>query len=144
MDPSKFDAPMHKNKTTTLGRINGFFSPTSLFKTVNLASKLYEESRPFSSLTRFGVPQPSPPNPPHGSWKEWPFSRIINETFVPAEVGQAFGPTWATHWFKVELEVPPEWRDKEVHIRWITGSEATVWSSEGVLLQVAPLKYHRS
>lgn len=42
-------APMHKNKQTTMGRISGFYSSGSLFKDINLSSKIYEkESHPFT------------------------------------------------------------------------------------------------
>lgn len=47
-------------------------------------------------LTRFGVPQPVPPEPIHGSWLQWPFERVVQQEFVDAEIGQEFGPTWQT------------------------------------------------
>ena len=53
----------------------------------------------------------------------------------PAEVGESFGPLWATHWFRAELTVPPEWAGEEVHFRWNSGTEALLLSESGVALQ---------
>ena len=36
-----------------------------------------------------------------GEWKNWPFERVKSETFLPCKIGTSYGPTWATHWFKV-------------------------------------------
>jgi hypothetical protein len=36
-------APMHKNRNTTMGRINGHFSTGTLFRNINLSGKVYEE-----------------------------------------------------------------------------------------------------
>lgn len=51
----KVNAPIHKNKTTTSGRINGFVSDSSLFKDINLFGKLYEESVPFTSKVKLSI-----------------------------------------------------------------------------------------
>jgi alpha-mannosidase len=47
--------------------------------------------------------------------------------FRPAEVGEAFGPQWATYWFRVEATIPEEWAGARVDLIWDGGSEATVW-----------------
>lgn len=50
--------------------------------------------------------------------------------------GMTFGPTWSTHWFKLNFDPPSTWADKKiVHLVWDTGSEAMVWSSDGCPLQ---------
>lgn len=43
--------------------------------------------------------------------------------YVPAKVGDSFGPSWSTHWFKVSIDVPtgPEWVGKEVVLAWNGG-----------------------
>ena len=33
---------------------------------------------------------------------------------------------WATHWFKLTLEIPSDWIGKEVHLVWDSGTEAMV------------------
>ena len=57
--------------------------------------------------------------------------------YVPTTVGTSFGPSWSTHWFKVEVVVPTseEWVDKEVHFVWDSCSEAMVWV-DGAPVQV--------
>ena len=30
--------------------------------------------------------------------------------YRPAEIGERFGPLWATYWFRVRATVPEEWR----------------------------------
>ena len=40
--------------------------------------------------------------PVGASWKDFPFEVAVDSAdFKPVAVGEAFGPTWATHWFKV-------------------------------------------
>ena len=34
---------------------------------------------------------------------------------------------WATHWFRIDVQVPKEWVGSEVRLRWNSGSEALVW-----------------
>jgi alpha-mannosidase len=50
-------------------------------------------------------------------------------------MGESFGPSFATHWFKVQLSIPAEWSKEEVHLLWDSASEALVWSAEGKPLQ---------
>jgi alpha-mannosidase len=44
-----------------------------------------------------------------------------------AELGERFGPLWATYWFRVEATVPPEWAGERVDFLWVSHSEATLW-----------------
>lgn len=55
--------------------------------------------------------------------------------FSKTEVGKNFGPTWATVWFKVRIEVPSTWKNEVVQFRWDSDSEAMVWSTDGKPLQ---------
>uniref|UniRef100_A0A6T6BV95 alpha-mannosidase n=1 Tax=Compsopogon caeruleus TaxID=31354 RepID=A0A6T6BV95_9RHOD len=50
-------------------------------------------------------------------------------------IGDVFGPSWATWWFKLDLEVPARFEGKEVHLIWDSNSEAMVWSASGEPLQ---------
>lgn len=64
------------------------------------------------------------------------FKHVIAQEFRPTHVGDAFGPSWSTHWFKVQLTVPPELRKKEhLELHWDTNSEGMVWSEDGNPLQ---------
>jgi len=123
-------APMHKNRTTTLGRINNFISKDSLFKSVNLSSKIYSDSTPFTSIQHWKIPEDE-----HGSWRNYTFEQVKAQTFTDVSIGNSFGPTWTTHWFKVQIVVPATWAGKEVHLRWNSNSEAMIWTENGVILQ---------
>lgn len=112
-----------------MGRISGFISKDNIFRNVNLSSRLYGDSAALTSIATFPVLGP------HGTWKEWPFSRVVTQTFTPTTVGTAFGPTWTTHWFRITFTVPSSWVGKEVHLRWSCNSEACIYSSNGEVLQ---------
>nr|XP_027214752.1 alpha-mannosidase 2C1-like [Penaeus vannamei] len=120
-------ASLHKNLKTTLPRIDNYINSTR-FSSVNLKGRLYADTRPVS-LSHWAVPGGE------GAWQSWTFEEVMQQTFLPTSVGESFGPTWTTHWFKVEYEIPEEWVGCEVRFRWATGSEATVWSSDGKLMQ---------
>jgi alpha-mannosidase len=47
--------------------------------------------------------------------------------YRPARIGEVFAPPWSTHWFKVEVEIPPDWHGQEVHLLWDSCSEGCVW-----------------
>jgi len=44
-----------------------------------------------------------------------------------AELGERFGPLWATHWFRVTGTVPQTWDGRRVDLLWDAAGEATVW-----------------
>ena len=56
--------------------------------------------------------------------------------YRPAEIGEAFGPQWATYWFRVLATVPDEWAGRRVDLLWDSGSEATLWRDGLPLLRV--------
>ena len=57
-------------------------------------------------------------------------------TYRKTHKGQAFGPSWSTHWFKVQFTFPREWVDKpQVEFHWDSQSEAMVWTEDGKPLQ---------
>lgn len=43
-----------------------------------------------------------------------PFSEAIKGEFKDASVGTQLSPTWSTHWFKVEIAVPEDFKDQKV------------------------------
>ena len=61
-----------------------------------------------------------------------PTERISHEEaqgldYRPAQLGERFGPLWATYWFRGRAEVPPEWAGGRVDLLWDSASEATLW-----------------
>ncbi|XP_048766025.2 alpha-mannosidase 2C1-like [Ostrea edulis] len=103
-----------KNKRTTLERADKFISPI-YFKDVNLRGRLYRDHHALKSLTHFAAPG------------RITYSQAIKGKFLKTEVGQSFGPTWATHWFHLEIDVPDKLQKEEVHLLWNSNTEALVW-----------------
>lgn len=53
-----------------------------------------------------------------------------------AKKGDSFGPSWSTHWFRVQFKLPHEWAHKpRVEFHWDSHSEAMVWTHDGKPLQ---------
>lgn len=59
--------------------------------------------------------------------------------FREARKGQAFGPSWSTTWFKVELKVPKEWRDSQEQLafQWDCENEGIVIDPETLIPKTA-------
>ncbi|XP_044306519.1 alpha-mannosidase 2C1 isoform X2 [Varanus komodoensis] len=77
--------------------------------------KLFGDTCPLTSLSCFETPQ------------RIPYNEAIRQEFRPVKVGDSFGSTWHTCWFKVELKIPREWAGKEVHLLWESEGEGMVW-----------------
>ncbi|XP_078331778.1 alpha-mannosidase 2C1-like [Crassostrea virginica] len=105
-----------KNKRTTLERADKFISPI-YFKDVNLRGRLYNQHHPLKALTH------------HAARGRIPYDQAVRGKFTKTKIGQSFGPTWSTHWFQLEIEIPDAMKDKEVHLLWNSNSEALVWHS---------------
>ncbi|KAI0842089.1 glycoside hydrolase family 38 protein [Hypoxylon sp. FL0890] len=82
--------------------------------------------------------------PPNVKLWTWPapglsrptFKEAVAGEYTPAAVGQSFGPSWSTHWFKVVLQVPADLRNKEhLEFQWDSNSEGMVWTEDGKPLQ---------
>jgi alpha-mannosidase len=61
-----------------------------------------------------------------------PIDRISREEalaldYRPAELGERFGPLWATFWFRGSGTVRAEWAGSRVDLLWASASEATLW-----------------
>jgi alpha-mannosidase len=48
-------------------------------------------------------------------------------SYRDANLGDQFGPLWATYWFRVTANVPAEWAGERVDLLWVSHSEATLW-----------------
>jgi alpha-mannosidase len=53
------------------------------------------------------------------------------------QVGESFGPSWTTHWFRCVLTLPEALCSKDAHVElhWDCSNEATVWTAQGEPLQ---------
>lgn len=109
--------PVLKNRRTLLERAEKFISDV-YFTDCNLRGRLYGESYPLESISSFLSPKPIT------------FLEAVKQNFNPYSVGDTFGPTWWTCWFKVSLKIPESWRGKEIHLLWECDGEAMVWRDE--------------
>ncbi|KAI1810761.1 glycoside hydrolase family 38 protein [Poronia punctata] len=109
-------------------RIEHFYRPGQWEKQ-NLLAMMYE-----------GVAS----GPPHVKLWTWPAPDLTRPTFEeamkgeyrPAQVGERFGPSWATHWFRIVIRVPKELTGKkDLEFQWDSNSEGMVWSEDGKPLQ---------
>ncbi|XP_044049172.1 alpha-mannosidase 2C1 isoform X2 [Siniperca chuatsi] len=112
-----YQQPVLKNRRTLLERAEKFISDI-YFTDCNLRGRLFGESCPLESLA-YSL-----------SSKRIPFTEASKQDFAPHKVGDTFGPTWWTCWFKVTLKIPESWRGKEVHLLWESDGEAMVWRDE--------------
>ena len=64
------------------------------------------------------------------------FKEATSNTFKDTKVGDSFGPSWSTHWFKVKLKVPVNLLHKEqLELHWDANNEGLIWTEEGEPLQ---------
>ncbi|XP_021489225.1 alpha-mannosidase 2C1 isoform X1 [Meriones unguiculatus] len=106
-------APFLKHWRTTFERVEKFVSPT-YFTDCNLRGRLFGDSCPVT-LSSFLTPE------------RLPYQEAVQQNFSPAQVGDSFGPTWCTCWFRVELVIPEAWVGQEVHLCWESDGESLVW-----------------
>ncbi|KAF2874655.1 glycosyl hydrolases family 38 N-terminal domain-containing protein [Massariosphaeria phaeospora] len=60
------------------------------------------------------------------------FADATAQTFRPAKVGESFGPSWSTHWFKVEIRLPQDFRNRErLEFVWDANNEGMIWTAQG-------------
>ncbi|XP_004688047.1 PREDICTED: alpha-mannosidase 2C1 isoform X4 [Condylura cristata] len=107
-------APALKHWRTTLERVEKFVSPL-YFTDCNLRGRLFGDSCPVTALSSFLTPE------------RLRYQEAVQQHFRPAQVGDSFGPTWWTCWFRVELNIPEMWVGQEVHFRWESDGEGLVW-----------------
>ncbi|XP_071941386.1 alpha-mannosidase 2C1-like [Antedon mediterranea] len=111
----------NKNWRTTFERIEKFISNT-YFTDVNLYGRLYGERQSVDDIST------------SGQTGRISYETAIGLEYKRATIGQSFGPTWATHWFLICINIPTEWIGKEVHLVWNSNSEAMIWKN-GVALK---------
>ncbi|KFY81400.1 hypothetical protein V500_11464 [Pseudogymnoascus sp. VKM F-4518 (FW-2643)] len=107
----------------------GSFTAGGQYETKNLRSMLNEavvSGEPHVKLSVYNVPDLARPT----------FKDAVSHNFKPTKVGESFGPSWSTHWFKVALTIPKELLQKELlELHWDGNNEALVWSEDGNPLQ---------
>ncbi|KAG9063638.1 Glycoside hydrolase, 38 vacuolar alpha mannosidase [Linnemannia hyalina] len=109
-------------RSITLDRANKFVS-TDFYNDINLYSKLYSKrSSEAVELSVYSVPD----------LKRIPFEKATKQSFHPTSTGTSYGPSWSTHWFKLNITVPKDWAGEHVELIWDSSSEAMIWSTDGI------------
>ncbi|SMQ50893.1 unnamed protein product [Zymoseptoria tritici ST99CH_3D1] len=107
------------------------FTDNGQYKEQGLLAKLYDgrlAGEPHVKLSVWSAPNLTRPTFKEATSKD-------NE-YHKTEKGQSFGPSWSTHWFKVQFTVPQEWSYKPcVELHWDSSSEGMVWTEDGKPLQ---------
>ncbi|KAL1921492.1 uncharacterized protein VTP21DRAFT_11208 [Calcarisporiella thermophila] len=110
----------------SLGRFKNFISPDA-FGDVNLFSVLYKHrtNSPFNiDLSVYSVPELA----------RISFEEAVKQEYHPTRIGARFGPTWSTHWFRVNISIPDDWASEPVWLLWDSSNEVLIWSAEGIPL----------
>ncbi|KAJ1503523.1 Glycoside hydrolase, 38 vacuolar alpha mannosidase, partial [Coelomomyces lativittatus] len=87
-------------------RFEKFISPVS-YNDVNLFSKLYGPKAPTETiqLLVYSVPD---------IHQRINFQQAKDAPYQPTQLGERFGPSWSTHWFKIQAVVPTAWRGETI------------------------------
>ncbi|KAJ5917823.1 CAZyme family GH38 [Penicillium verhagenii] len=105
------------------------FTDKGQYEGQNLLSKLFEATNSDDDHVKLSVY--SVPNLERPTFKE-----ATSQEFKPTRTGESFGPSWSTHWFRIELTVPEEMRKKErLEFHWDANNEGLVWTEDGHPLQ---------
>ncbi|HEY9075738.1 MAG TPA: alpha-mannosidase [Anaerolineaceae bacterium] len=99
---------MQKHYELTLKRLAQFASDS------NLRGKIYTDREPVR-LASYAAPG------------RITYQEAMRGQYQVITQGYQFAPFWSTHWVKVEIRIPEEWRGREVHLLWDSNSEACVW-----------------
>ena len=107
----------------------GQFTSGGQYAGQNLLAAMYEGRASGPDHVKLSVY--SPPNISRPTFKE-----ATKNDFKPTQVGESFGPSWSTHWFKINLKVPENLVQKEqLEFHWDANNEGLVWTENGEPLQ---------
>ncbi len=60
------------------------------------------------------------------------FKEATSKTFKPTHVGESFGPSWSTHWFRIQLKIPANLCKKaHLEFHWDANNEGMIWTEDG-------------
>ncbi|KAM9884123.1 hypothetical protein VD0002_g3775 [Verticillium dahliae] len=109
-------------------RIKVFYS-TGQYEKQNLLSLMNEavaSGEPSVKLSTWAAPD----------LERTPWREAVKNKFTKTKVGESFGPSWSTHWFKVQLTVPEDMLDKErLELHWDGSNEGAVYDKDGNIQQ---------
>ena len=129
--PQLAPKPVGKQITNIYRERLRMFTGNGQYSSQNLNGKMYsarESGEPNVKLTVWSAPDLSRPTFKEATNKD-------NE-YRKTKKGESFGPSWSTHWFKVDFTLPDDWVYKsQIELHWDCGCEAMVWTHDGKPLQ---------
>jgi alpha-mannosidase len=108
----------HQIDSLRKDRLAGFVSKDQ-WQGINLLSVLYKKKNTNLQIEVYSVPNLDRPS----------FQTAIAKTFRPTAVGESFGPSWSTHWFRITINIPVYEDSLEFH--WDSNSEGMIWTEDG-------------
>ncbi|KAI5299286.1 Glycoside hydrolase, 38 vacuolar alpha mannosidase [Ascosphaera atra] len=110
-------------------RILQFIHEDGQFTHLNLPAKYYNatvEDDKHIQISSWSAPGETRPK----------FNDVMKHDFKPCKIGDEFGPSWSTHWFKIKISIPRELLGEErLEWHWDTDGEGLVWTEDGKPLQ---------
>lgn len=113
-------------------RLRQFTDNGGQFHTMNLTKFYVHKAHDVDSIKFWGV---------EDIWDRPLFKDIDFDhlDWSTAHIGQSFGPSWKTFWFKLTWQLPLDWHmddaNHPLELEWDSSSEALVYSCKGVPLQ---------
>ncbi|KAL8243759.1 hypothetical protein R6Q59_010017 [Mikania micrantha] len=105
------------------------FSSGGQYEGQNLLSKKYHATNDDEDHVKLSVY--SPPDLSRPSFED-----ATSHEFRPTRRGESFGPSWSTHWFKIQLTVPKNMvKGEHLEFEWDASNEGLVWTEDGKPLQ---------
>ncbi|KAL7912357.1 glycoside hydrolase family 38 protein [Trichoderma velutinum] len=105
------------------------FTDTKQYKEQSIFPKLAHATVSGDDNVRLWVYSPTAPSRPT-------FREVKSQEFKPTKVGASFGPSWSTHWFRVEIVVPQFMTNySHLEFHWNSNCEAMVWTEDGEPVQ---------
>ncbi|KAJ1668525.1 Glycoside hydrolase, 38 vacuolar alpha mannosidase, partial [Coemansia sp. RSA 25] len=114
---------LQKHANITRSRINNFIGDNQ-WKDVNIKSVLEHlrvSGEPHVKLQVWSAPGQERPT----------FAHAVKQEYRHAKIGDVFGPSWTTHWFRVTVNIPNTFAGRKVMFEMDTSSEAMIWSTDG-------------
>jgi alpha-mannosidase len=108
------------------GRINQFTDRWGQYGDLNLPhfyDRSRSDKRDYLRLEVYSVP----------NLKRPPFEEAIRTArWHTTTKGNSFGPSWSTHWFRINIRIPSDWKYAEqVLFEWNCGNEGLIYTNDG-------------
>ncbi|KAK5939733.1 Glycoside hydrolase, 38 vacuolar alpha mannosidase [Knufia obscura] len=105
------------------------FTDQGQYREQSLLAKLYHSTTNDDKYIKKSVY--SPPNLTRPTFEE-----ATSNKFKECHLGDKFGPSWSTHWFKIQLTIPKHMLHGEhLEFHWDANNEGLVWTEDGKPLQ---------